>query len=123
MGRLLIVDDEPDVREFAKNFFVKRKLEVCTAANGEEALDLSKNFKPDLALLDIRMDGMDGLEALKRLREIDDKIKVIMVTGVNDSAAMQKAKDLGAIGYIHKPLILDELEKIVMKEVKGLENK
>jgi two-component system response regulator (stage 0 sporulation protein F) len=120
MSRLLIVDDEPDVREFAKNFFSKRKLEVFTAATGEEAIEIVKTSKPNVALLDIRMEGMDGLEALKKFKEIQKDIRVIMVTGVNDAIAMQKAKDLGAHGYIHKPLILDELEKIVMKEFESL---
>ena len=118
MGKLLIVDDEPDVREFAKNFFTKRKLEVATAATGEEALRQVKEFKPDLTLLDIMLGGIDGLEVLSKMKEINKNIRVVMVTGVSETASMQKAADLGAIGYIHKPLILAELEKIVMDEFK-----
>lgn len=118
MGKLMIVDDEPDVCEFARNFFTKRKLDVVTAANGLEAINIAKEFNPDVVLLDIRMQGMDGIEVLKKIKEINQKIRVFMVTGVNESEAMQKAKELGAKGYIHKPLILDELEKIVMKEFK-----
>jgi len=118
MSKLLIVDDEPDVREFAKNFFVKRKLEVDTAASGSEAIDLVKKSKPELILLDLRMEGIDGLETLKQIKEIDKNIKVIMVTGVNDAESINKAKELGAKGYIHKPLILEELEKVVLKEIR-----
>ena len=120
MAKLMIVDDEPDVREFAKNFFSKRKLEVTTAADGAEAISVAREFNPDVVMLDVRMEGMDGLEALGKLKEINKDMRVIMVTGVNDSEAMQKAKELGAIGYIHKPLILEELEKVVMSEIKKL---
>jgi DNA-binding response OmpR family regulator len=120
MAKLLIVDDEPDVREFAKKFFIKRKLQVATAATGEEALKQAEEFKPDLALLDVRLGGIDGLEVLKKIKEINSNIRVIMVTGVNDAEVMQKAKDLGAINYIHKPLILSELEKIVMNEASNI---
>ncbi|MEW6170310.1 MAG: response regulator [Candidatus Omnitrophota bacterium] len=117
MPKLLIVDDEPDVREFAKNFFTKRKIEVATAASGEEAIKVVQEFKPDLALLDVRMQGMDGLETLKKMKEINKDVKVIMVSGVNDAEAIKKARDLGVLDYIHKPLILQELEQIVLKEI------
>ena len=119
MAKLLIVDDEADVREFAANFFRKRKIEVLTAASGEEALDLLKNHKPHLVLLDIKMGGIDGIETLRRIREIDQGSKVIMVTGrkPEDDEAFNKCSQLGALDYVHKPLELDELEKIVLKEL------
>ncbi len=118
MPKLLIVDDESDVREFAKNFFTKRKIEVATAASGEEAIKLIQEFKPDLVLLDVRMQGMDGLEALEKIKEISKAIKVIMVSGVNDVESIKKAERLGALGFIHKPLVLQELEQIVLREIK-----
>ena len=117
MGKLLIVDDEQDIREFAKNFFMKRKIECLTASNGREAITLIKNEKPSLVLLDVRMDEMTGLDVLEKVREFDKTVKVVMVTGVEEKEALEKAKSLGAIAYIHKPLILEELEKIVMKEM------
>jgi two-component system response regulator (stage 0 sporulation protein F) len=117
MARLLIVDDELDVREFAANFFRKRKIEVITAASGEEALSIMEKQNADLVLLDIKMDGMDGLEALRRIKDIDKNAKVIMVTGrkPDEEGAFEKCRQIGALDYIHKPLELDELEKIVMK--------
>jgi len=117
VGKLLIVDDEQDIREFAKNFFMKRKIECLTASNGREAITLIKNEKPSLVLLDVRMDEMTGLDVLEKVREFDKTVKVVMVTGVEEKEALEKAKSLGAIAYIHKPLILEELEKIVMKEM------
>lgn len=114
MSKLLIVDDEPDVTEFAKNFFQRRKIKVFTAANGEAALGLLEKEKPDLMLLDVHMDGMDGVAVLEKMRQKNDNTEVIMVTGISEEGTMQKAKELGVIDYIHKPLVLDELEKIVL---------
>jgi len=117
MKKLLIVDDELDVQEFAANFFRKRKIEVFTAASGEETLSVVEIESPNLVLLDIKMPGIDGIETLKRIREKDQDLKVIMVTGrkPEDEEAFERCKKLGALDYIHKPLELDELERVVMK--------
>ena len=119
MAKLLIVDDEVDVREFAANFFRKRKIEVTAVASGEEAVDLIEAQKPNLILLDIKMAGIDGVETLRRIRQKDKNIKVIMVTGrkPEEGGAFEDCRKLGISGYIHKPLELDELEKIVLKEI------
>ena len=118
MPKLLIVDDEIDIREFAKNFFRKRNIYVLTASAGSEALEIIANEKPDLVLLDVRMEEMTGVEVLRRLRENGSQVRVIMVTGVEDDAVINEAQSLGIIGYIHKPLVLEELEKIVLKELR-----
>jgi DNA-binding response OmpR family regulator len=118
MAKILIVDDELDVREFAKNFFKKRALEVFTAESGEAAIDMVVKERPHIVLLDIKMNGIDGVEALARIKQLDKMVKVIMVTGLEEEATMTRAKELGALDYIHKPLVLDELEKVVMKLAK-----
>jgi len=117
MSKLLIVDDEEDVREFAKRFFVKRGIDVLTASGGREALKIISEDRPDLVLLDVQMEEISGIEALKKLRDDKDEIKVIMVTGAEDLAIINEANSLGVRGYIHKPLVLEELEKIVMAEL------
>ena len=119
MPKLLIVDDEADVREFAANFFKKRKIDVSTAFCGEEALKKVEQEKPDLVLLDIKMGGMDGIDTLRSLKEKNKDIKVIMVTGrkPEDEESFEKCKALGAMDYIHKPLELDELERVVLKNI------
>lgn len=121
MPKLLIVDDENDVLEFAANFFRKRKIDVLTASGGEEALSLIEKHKPQLVLLDIKMAGIDGIETLRRLREKDKNTKVIMVTGKKpeEEESFDKCHQLSALDYIHKPLELDELERVVMKELTG----
>ncbi|MDP2654722.1 MAG: response regulator [Candidatus Omnitrophota bacterium] len=117
MSKLLIVDDEIDIREFAKNFFRKRHIDVFTASGGNEALEIIKTESPDLVLLDVRMEDFTGVELLRKLRQEQNQSKVIMVSGVEDEETVSEAKSLGVLGFIHKPLILDELEKIVLKEL------
>ena len=116
MGKLLIVDDEIDVREFAANFFRRHKIEVITASGGEEAIDKVDKEKPQLVLLDIKMPDIDGVETLRRLKEKDKNIKVIMVTGrkPEEEGILDECRQLGALDYIHKPLELEKLEKIVL---------
>jgi len=117
MPKLLIVDDEVDVCEFAKNFFTRRKIDCLTATGGQEAISVFKEQKPNLVLLDIRMEDMNGIDVLAEIKKIDKDAKVIMVTGVEEEDVVKKTEELGALGYIHKPLVLDELEKIVLKEI------
>jgi two-component system response regulator (stage 0 sporulation protein F) len=117
MAKLLIVDDEVDIREFAKSFFKKRGIEVLTASGGKQALELIVSDNPNLVLLDVRMEEMTGVEVLRQLRKTNPTTKVIMVSGVEDEETISEAKALGVIGYIHKPLILEELERIVLSEI------
>ena len=117
MAKLLIVDDESDIREFARNFFKKRKLEVFVASGGCQALDLIAKENPGLILLDIRMEEMTGIEVLRELRKNNPSVKVIMVSGVEDEEVIKEANALGVVGYVHKPFILEELEKIVLAQL------
>ena len=119
MHKLLVVDDENDICDFVKTFFKDRGFHVFTALNGEEALSIAKKDRPDIVLLDIRMKGMDGLAALKHIKEFDRSIKIIMVTALEDQDKMHEAYKLGACDYITKPLILDYLEQTVLKNLKG----
>ena len=117
MSKLLIVDDETDIREFAKSFFKRRNIDVLTASGGRQALDIIEKESPDLVLLDVRMEEMTGIEVLRELRAKNNSLRVIMVTGVEEEETVKEANSLGAIGYIHKPLILEELERIVLAEL------
>lgn len=118
MRKILVVDDEHDVCDFVKNFFLDRGYQVFTALNGEEALSITKKEKPSLVLLDIKMEDMDGIATLKHLKELDKNLKVVMVTALEDKDKMDEACRLGACEYITKPLVLDNLEKVVEKNLK-----
>ena len=113
--KLLVVDDEIDVRNFFTNFFGRREIEVLAVSNAEEAIKMVVSQRPKAILLDIKLEGMDGIETLRRIKELDKQVKVIMVTGREDDQAKQETKKLGAYGFIHKPIELDEVEKLVMK--------
>jgi len=118
MRKILVVDDEQDICDFVRNFFQERGYTVLTALNGDDALLVVKNEKPELVLLDIKMKGMDGIAALKHIKDIDKSIKVIMVTALGDQDKMDEACRLGACEYITKPLMLDHLEQTVEKNLK-----
>lgn len=113
MLKMLVVDDEIDVCDFVKHFFEERNYKVLTALNGEEAVKMVRKYKIDIILLDIKMKKMDGIEALKQIKEIDKKSNIIMVTAVEDQDKMDEACKLGACSYITKPLVLENLESSV----------
>jgi len=117
MRKILVVDDECDICDFVKNFFQERGYEVLTALSGEDAIEISKKEKPDLILLDVKMKGMDGLAALKHLKGVDRKQRVIMITALEDQDKMDEASRLGACDYITKPLVLDYLESAVERSM------
>jgi DNA-binding response OmpR family regulator len=111
MPRVLVVDDEPKAIELLQEFLTVKGYEVLTALNGEEALRKVKEERPHLILLDICMPKMDGLEVLKRVREIDREVGVIMVTAVHEEETGRQALKLGAFDYITKPLDFQYLER------------
>lgn len=114
---LLVVDDEEGIRRVLKIFFTRKGYKVFEAENGEEALQLTRSEKISAVLLDIKMQGMDGLETLKRLLEINPKLGVVMITAVQDDDKVKKAIELGAYGYVLKPFDFLYLELVVMSKL------
>lgn len=117
MAKILLVDDEADVCDFMFKFFEERNFEVLSAISGDEALLIIKRDHPDITLLDIRMKGRNGIEILREIKNIDNGAKVIMVTCVNDAKEMTRAKDLGAVAYVTKPLVLNDLMEVVLRNM------
>jgi DNA-binding response OmpR family regulator len=117
MAKVLVVDDEPEAVELLVEFLSSKGYEILTATSGEEALRRVKEDRPHLVLLDIRMPKMSGLEVLKRIREIDPEMGVIMVTAVNEEDVGRQALELGAFDYIVKPLDLKYLERSLWYKV------
>lgn len=115
---LLIVDDEEEIRKVLRKFFERKGgYKILEAANGEEAVKLAESEKISVALLDIKMPVMDGLEALKRLLEIDPKLGVIMITAVQDDENVKKAIELGAYSYMLKPFDFMYLDLVVSSKL------
>lgn len=111
MHKILVVDDEFSIRE-SFSLILEGKYTVVTSASGEGALKNVTDQKIDLAFLDIRMPGMDGLETLKRMKELDPELEVVMVTAVNDVQKASAAIKLGAREYLIKPFDVDAVLKM-----------
>ncbi|MBI4378181.1 MAG: response regulator [Nitrospinae bacterium] len=110
MGKVLIVDNASFMRSSLKYIVEKAGHEVVgIAVNGNEALKLYKELKPDVVTLDILMEGMDGLTALNNLKKDDPDAKVIMVTALGQTEKEDEAKKLGASGYIRKPFKVEDI--------------
>ena len=121
--KILTVDDQMGIDSFFYEFFTARNYEAFNAMSGKEALEIVKKEKPRIILLDINMRGMDGIETLKKIREVDKDVAIIMVTGVKDDDTMKKAMELGADDYITKPLSLEYLDKVVLLKFINLQIK
>ena len=121
--RVLVVDDEPVVCNTLEKFLTKKGHKVSTVLTGEEALKKVKKEKPHVVLLDIRMPDIDGVELLKRIKKIDKKIGVIMITAVKeDDLANKCMNELGAFDYITKPLSLDYLDSVLLLKLFNFDN-
>ncbi len=107
-GRILIVDDEPQIRRIMRTTLIGEGYEVEDAKTGEEGLEKVREFRPDLVLLDMNMPGMGGLVACREIRS-DTNIGVIMLTVRNSEADKVAALDAGADDYITKPFSTPEL--------------
>jgi two-component system nitrogen regulation response regulator NtrX len=115
---LLIVDDEEPIRKSLKGVLADEGYEVVTAASGREALDLLPETQPALALLDIAMPEMDGIETLRRFKEARPEMQVIMITGHGTIDHAVRSVKMGAYDFLAKPL---SLERVALAVKNGLE--
>jgi PAS domain S-box-containing protein len=119
-GSILVVDDEPDIRDIFGSVFGQEGYRVSFAENGKSALEMVAAEPPDLILLDAMMPQMNGFEVCRRLREDPQtaEIPVIMVTALNDPASRVRGLDAGVDDFISKPFDIDEIQarvKTIMK--------
>ena len=113
LGRILVVDDEAPVREVLTEYFATEGYAVEAAGNGAEALTAVRGGRADLVLLDVRMPGLDGVQVLRRIREFDERVPVIMVTANEDVGLAKETLKLGAFDYVAKPFDFDYLDRAV----------
>ncbi|MDG0794739.1 response regulator [Cohnella ginsengisoli] len=111
--RLLIVDDQIGIRILLLEVFSVEGYETFQAANGRAALEIVRTHTPDLVLLDMKIPGMDGLEILKKIKEMNRDVKVIMMTAYGELDMIKEATDLGALMHFTKPFDIDELRVAV----------
>jgi nitrogen regulation protein NR(I) len=119
MSKLLLIDDEEDVRYSFQRIFDSPEIELATASSGEEGLKVIPKFKPDLVLMDIRMGGMNGLETLRRIRQSDPKLLVILMTAYGTTQMAIEAMKLGAYDYLLKPFDALKLKELVGNALKA----
>jgi two-component system nitrogen regulation response regulator NtrX len=115
---ILVVDDEKDIRTSLTGILEDEGYQVVTASSGVEALESVRDELPDLVLLDIWMPGMDGLEALEKLKILFPQITVIMISGHGTIETAVRATKLGAFDFIEKPLSLDKVLITVVNALK-----
>jgi two-component system nitrogen regulation response regulator NtrX len=107
--RVLVVDDEKGIREALKQVLEYEKIEVQTCPTGGDALRLYGEFRPHLVFLDVKMQGMDGLETLRKLRELDAHAQIVMISGHGTIQTAVEATQLGAYDFLEKPLDTDRI--------------
>jgi len=114
---VLVIDDEPVIRELLRRHLTKLGCEVAVAESGEQALTRLSQVHPDLVLLDMRMPGMGGMECLNRLRQLYPQVPVVILTAVVERESVLEAINLGAQEYLFKPIDLETVTRIVQNQL------
>ncbi|MCR4411390.1 MAG: sigma-54 dependent transcriptional regulator [Thermoguttaceae bacterium] len=118
-GTILIVDDEFSVRDSLAHWLRKDGHEVATAENAHEAMRALQERRFDVALLDIKMPGMDGLELQEHIRRLDSQTAVIMITAFASVDTAVRALKQGAFDYVTKPIDPDEISHLVLRALEA----
>ncbi|MDQ0337274.1 two-component system chemotaxis response regulator CheY [Caldalkalibacillus uzonensis] len=118
MGKILVVDDAAFMRMMIKDILTKNGYEVVgEAADGQQAVEQYSELKPDLVTMDITMPEMDGITALKKIKEIDPEAKVVMCSAMGQQAMVIDAIQAGAKDFIVKPFQADRVLEAIKKVI------
>jgi len=110
---ILIVDDEPIVREAIRDWLADAGYDVATAETGERGLEMARERDFDLVILDVRLPGKTGIRVLEELKESKPDVKAMIITAYASPQMRTEATKLGALHYLSKPIAPDQLENIV----------
>lgn len=118
--KLLVVDDEEGIVDFVKKIYARKGFTTFGATDGIAAVDIFNKERPRINLIDIHMpySAIDGVETLRRIKEIDKSAICIMVTRVTEKDKVEQSKQYGAAAYVLKPLEIEELDKIISEVAK-----
>lgn len=117
-GTILLIDDEAHIRKYIA--LILRQLgapNIIEAGNGEEGVALYQEKKPDLVLLDVNMPVLDGIQTLRKLKEVDPDCLVIMLTSVANRQTVDEAVELGAVNYIRKDTPKEEIAQALTETI------
>jgi len=114
--KILVVDDEKAICEILEEFLSLFGHSVTSANSGADAIEVVHRARPDVVFLDIRMPGMSGLDVLKEIKALDSSVRVIMISAFGDEETEAMARELGADGYIQKPVDLPGLLVLLKDE-------
>lgn len=117
--KLLVIDDEPIVGKRLKQLFIKMGLEVETYTNPVSAMEVIQRYPFDIVVTDLKMNGMDGMEVLKRVKDINPEAKVVIITGYAQLDTASEAFRRGVFDFIAKPFRLDELKRVIVRAMAG----
>ncbi|MCX7626281.1 MAG: sigma-54 dependent transcriptional regulator [Candidatus Sumerlaeaceae bacterium] len=116
--KLLVVDDEPDVI-FSFRRLLGKEYEILEANSGDEAVKVVEAEDPEVVVMDVRMKGLDGIEALRQIRQISPRTVVILMTAYGTTQSTIEAMKLGAFDYVLKPFEIDHLRQILAHAVRA----
>ena len=117
MNKILLIDDEEDILKVLSMSLRIDGYEVVTAANGSKGIELFEQTSPQIVLTDLKMPGMDGLQVLKKIKELSSDVEVIIITGHGDIDSAVEALHYGASDFIHKP-VKNQALSIALKRAK-----
>ncbi|MFY4844084.1 response regulator [Aliarcobacter butzleri] len=116
--KVLVTDDSKMARKMVVRSLEEstiKDLEIFEAQNGQEAIDLYKEISPEIVFLDLTMPIMDGFEALKRIKEIDENAKVVIISADIQKLSMDRVREFGAFNFIKKPIDSLKMQQILEK--------
>jgi len=118
MATVLVIDDEKDIRQCFEDLLTAEEpgFKVLQADNGPDGLDLLKKHKPDIVFVDLQLQAaMDGIEVVKRIKQIEPTVKVVVVSGFMDKNVAENIKRIGADSCLEKPWAPDEVMQLIKK--------
>jgi len=126
--KIMVIDDEPSVLESFKMILTIKDYEVETFPDGPSAINAIEKGKYDMAFCDYKLPGMDGIEVLKNLKSKDSEIEVVIVTAYASESSHANAITLGALEYLRKPFLMEEIYELVerglrKRRMKGIKSK
>lgn len=115
--KLLVVDDEEGIVDFTKKIYARKGFLTFGATDGIAAVEIFQKERPQISLIDVHMpfSPIDGIETLRRIKQIDNAAICIMVTRITENEKVEAARKAGANAYILKPLELEELDKVIQE--------